>query len=204
MSQTILALLGLTILTTMTMNTKRVVVVIQSNLINEEMEIYGNSLVSQALGMMESKAFDSRTMPSNVVNFGLPADSSAFSTMSTFGNMPVCDPLEPFNDTSGCDDLDDLHMGNSTWFSYSMPIANNDSMAFEMNIQVVYVSEADPDVEYTGSNKSNYKKVSIRVRSPYHVQQGRFTNGFIFMDRIFAYDEEKAVDDAAAWSAAQP
>lgn len=166
--------------------------------IDDELEVMGSGVARRVLETAKLLSFDERTTPAEwLANGGVDPNITDFETSSAFGNVPACDLDEPINNTVDCDDIDDLDTGN-TWQSIPFVFPNGDSLYFEANVRVHYVSPTDLDTPLGGTSKSEYKLLVVKLRSDLHTEQGRYLNGFIELSRVFNYKKDLAEERAAA------
>ena len=176
MRETILALLALSIVTTMSIGIMSASLQNSIKQVDREMEVYGSAIAANVLDYAGSRSFDSRTTPNSWENFGSPGsplpDSTLFDLASSFGSTPDCNLYEPYRDVVICDDLGDIHMDPDEWqpYSYVVEIVDKDTLAipFEVNTQVTYVNIAYPDSILPASVRTKTKKVTVQVRSVQH------------------------------------
>ena len=199
MRETILALLALSIVTTMSLGIMSASLQNSIKQIDREIEVYGSAVASHVLDYAGSRSFDSRTTPEKW-KLGDP-DSTDFSLFSTFGQSPDCNLFEPFNDTVICDDLDDLHMGVDDWqpYDYVVEIVDNDTLVvpFVVNTQVSYINIAFPDSVLPVTALTNTKKVKVRVKSLQH-KLDNLHSGLVTIERVFTYNPNAAQAQALA------
>lgn len=191
MRETILALLALSIVTTMSIGIMSASLQNSIKQIDREIEVYASAVAAHVLDYAGSRSFDSRTTPNNWENFGEPADSTEFNLSSTFGSTPDCNLFEPYNDIVICDDMDDLHMGPGDWqpYDYVVEIVGTDTLVvpFVINTQVEYINLAYPDSSLSASVRTNTKKVTVHVKSLQHHQEN-LPGGSLTIERVFSYD----------------
>jgi|GEM_PF-3470584 len=201
MRETILALLALSIVTTMSLGIMSASLQNSIKQIDREIEVYGSAVASHVLDYAGSRSFDSRTTPENWISSGLDPDSTEFSLASTFGQSPDCNLFEPFNDTVICDDIDDLHMGADDWqlYDYIVEIVDNDTLMvpFVVNTQVSYINIAFPDSVLPITALTNTKQVTVRVKSLQH-KLDNMHSGLVTISRVFTYSQPAAVAQANA------
>lgn len=166
--------------------------------IDDELEVMGSGVARRVLETAELLSYDERTTPGQwLANGGVEPNITDYESAGAFGNVPACDLDEPVKNTVDCDDIDDLDMG-TTWQDIPFVFPNGDSLYFEANVRVHYVSPADLDTPLSGSSKSEYKLLIVKLRSDLHTEQGRYTNGFITFSRVFNYTKDIAEARAAA------
>ncbi len=142
MRETILALLALSIATTMSLNVLSSSIQSQMTHIDREYEVYASNIATQVLDHITSRAFDERTTPNNLAISGTGPDSTEFTLQSGFGSLAGCNLYQPYLDTVICDDIDDLHMPDSVWQTVNY-VADALSFPFEVRADVKYVLSAN-------------------------------------------------------------
>lgn len=198
MRETILALLALSIVTTMSLGVLSTSIHSQLQQVDREIEVYASGVATQVMDYISSRSFDERTTPDKWKSLGEPADSSQFDAFSQFGTGGVtkCNLFEPFNDSIVCDDIDDAHM-DTIWQPFTYAVDTLGTFDFEVNAQVFYVDIATPDSVLTGATRTNTKKVIVNVRSAQHHQNNR-PGGFVQLERLITYDPVAASAHALA------
>ena len=195
MNQTILAFLALMAAGLLSFNQQQATLRSYSEILDDEMEVAASGVAIHVMEMISAKAFDERTTPAQLTTHGAPADESEFSAAHMFGEATPCDLDEPFLDAVGCDDLDDAHMADSLWQSVPFGMRGGVDLPFEVNVAVVYVDDVDLETVLTAGT-SNTKRVRVRVRSRMHTQMGRYEQGIVQLDRLYAYNEDKELERA--------
>ncbi len=195
MNQTILALLALMLTTSMSFSQQSATIFTYDKYIDDELEVMASSVALHVIEMTGAKAFDERTKPASMLTLGSPINSDDFSAAGAFGEATVCDLDQPYLNASGCDDMDDVHMGAGIWQVVPFNLVAGTTLDFDVNVQVFYVDDTDMDTVLLGA-KSDHKKVIVTVRSPRHVKQQRYTDGFVTLSRVFPYSEVRALNRA--------
>jgi hypothetical protein len=199
MQQTMLAFLALMIILVHSFMQQQMLLHTYREITDDEMEIMASGVALHVMEMIGGQPFDERTTPVNIQTYGLPAGVDDFTPRADFGSDTACDLDEPFLNTApACDDLDDAHMDALTWQTVPFRFQDGRRFDFEVNVQVAYVEADDWDTPADAAVRTNYKRVLVRLRSPQHVAQGRYADGFVQLERIFAYNSEKALDDASS------
>ncbi|MBX2818019.1 MAG: hypothetical protein KTR29_00015 [Rhodothermaceae bacterium] len=195
MSQTTFAILALATAMLIAVAQIRWTVQTQQRLVDDELEVMASGVARQVLEYSETRSFDERTTPAVWNVSGAPFSELDFDLAANFGNAPdpVCNLSDLTLNLAECDDIDDLHMDSTTWQSFPF-IMETDTMEFEVNVQVYYVDDVDPDIRLLGGSRSRSKEMIVRVRSPLQVQQHRFTEGLVQLKRLFPYDETDEED----------
>lgn len=196
MRETILALLALSIVTTISLGVLSTSIHSQLQQVDREIEVYASGVATQVMDYISSRSFDERTTPDKWKSLGEPADSSQFDAFSQFGSATACNLFEPFNDTVICDDIDDAHM-DTLWQPFTYAVDTLGTIDFEVNAQVYYVNITNPDSVLTGVTRTNTKKVIVNVRSVRHHQENR-AGGFAQLERLITYDPIAASAHALA------
>ena len=198
MSQTTFAIMALAAAMLIAIAQIRWTMQTQYRLVDDELEVMASGIARQVLEYAESRSFDERTTPTAFL-VSPPASPLDFDIPANFGNSPVCN----FNDLAlnlvECDDIDDLHMDSTVWQEIPF-VLQTDTMKFEVNVEVYYVDDTNPETRLAGSSRSETKEIVVKVRSPIQVQQNRFTNGLVTIKRLFVYDFDKENDRALAYS----
>lgn len=195
MRETILALLALSIVTTMSLGVLSTSIHSQLQQIDREIEVYASGVATQVMDYIGSMSFDERTTPDKWKSMGTP-DSTEFDAFSQFGSATDCNLFEPFSDTVICDDIDDAYM-DTLWQPYTYNVDTLGTIEFEVNAQVYYVNIANPDSVLTGTTRTNTKKVIVNVRSTRHHQENR-NGGYVQLERLITYDPIAAAAHAQA------
>ena len=195
MSQTTFSILALATAMLIAVAQIRWTIQTQHRLVDDELEVMASGVARQVLEYAESRSFDERTTPAVWNTNGPPASELDFDPSANFGNAPdpTCSLSDLTLNVSECDDIDDLHMDSSLWQSFPF-IMETDTMDFEINVQVYYVDDIDPNIRLLGANRSQSKEMVVRVRSPLQVQQNRFTKGLVQLKRLYLYDETDEED----------
>jgi len=190
MSQTTFSILALATAMLIAVAQIRWTIQTQHRLVDDELEVMASGVARQVLEYAESRSFDERTTPAVWNTIGPPASELDFDLASNFGNAPdpTCNLSDLTLNLAECDDIDDLHMDSALWQSFPF-IMETDTMDFEVNIQVYYVDDVDPNIYLLGAGRSQTKELVVRVRSPLQVQQNRFTKGLVQLKRLYLYDE---------------
>lgn len=198
MQQTLFAIMALAITLLLSFNQLQSHTQSYARQIDDELEVMGSGVARRVLETAKLLSFDERTTPSVwLANGGVDPNITDFESAAAFGNVPACDLDEPIKNTVDCDDIDDLDTGNA-WQSIPFVFPNGDSLYFEANVRVHYVSPADLDTPLSGTSKSEYKLLVVKLRSDLHTEQGRYLNGFIELSRVFNYKKDLAEERAAA------
>lgn len=197
MQQTMLAFLALMIILVQSFMQQQMLLHTYREITDDEMEIMASGVALHVMEMVGGQAFDERTTPASIQTYGLPGGTADFTLPASFGSDTACDLDEPFLNTA-CDDLDDAHMEALAWQTVPFQFHDGRRFDFEVNVQVAYVEADDWDTPADAAVRTNYKQVQVRVRSPQHVAQGRYEEGFVQLERIFAYNSQQALDEASS------
>ncbi len=192
MQQTILAALALMIVASFTLNQHIGTARTYNELVDDELEIAAAGVAMHVMELIGNRAFDDRTVPSEVNTNGMPEGDSEFTNDSAFGQETGCDLDEPYNDTVQCDDIDDADMADDEWQEVPFRLKDGKELPFDVQVRVFYVDPSNLDQPLLSGQKSLQKKVVVKVRSKRHVKQNRYTNGFVRLERIFSYDVKRA------------
>lgn len=197
MQQTMLAFLAMMIILVQSFMQQRMLMHTYQQITDDEMEIMASGVALHVMEMVGGQPFDERTTPANIQAYGLPAGVDDFTLYAQFGSDTACDLDEPFRNTApACDDLDDAHMDADAWQTVPFLFQDGRRFDFEVNVQVFYVEADDWDTPADPALRTNYKQVLVRVRSALHLAQGRYEDGFVQLERIFAYNSAQALEDA--------
>lgn len=195
MRETILAVLALSVVTTMSLGIMSTSIQNSIKQIDREIEVYGSAVAGYVMDYVGSLSYDERTIPENWENQSEVGDDSEFAAFVTFGQSPDCNLFEPYKDVVICDDIGDVHMGNRDWqlYNYLVEVVNGDSLVipFEVNTQVTYVDPANPDSTLPPSAKTKTKKVVVTVQSVQHRLDNLF-GGKVTIERLYSYDKDLA------------
>ncbi len=191
MRETILAVLALSIVTTMSLGIMSASVKNQIQQIDREMEVYASAVAMNVMDYVSSRSFDERTTPNEWRSQVSEPDSSEFSFIGDFGTVPACNLFEPYNDTVVCDDIDDVHMADTAWQPYPYVVDTLGTIPFEVNTRVMYADASSPDVVLRPTARTNTKKVVVSVRSVQHHLEGRH-GGSVTVERLITYDKDVA------------
>ena len=198
MQQTLFAIMALAVTLLLSFNQLRGHSQSYTKLIDDELEVMGSGVARRILETSKILSFDERTTPASwVANGGAEPAVFEFQADTDFGNIPACDLDEPAKNLVGCDDIDDLDTGN-TWQAVPFYFPNGDSLMFEAKVKVQYVADTDLDTPLSSGLKSEYKLLVVKLRSRLHVEQGRYTDGFIELKRVFNYNRALAAERSAA------
>ncbi len=198
MQQTLYAIMALAATLLLSFNQLQSHTQSYTKLIDDELEVMGSGIARKILETSKIMSFDERTTPASwVANGGTEPTVFEFEAPGSFGNVPACDLDEPAKNTVGCDDIDDLDMG-ANWQEIPFYFPDGDSLMFEANVRVHYVADTDLNTPLTGGLKSEYKLLIVKLRNSVHVSQGRHTNGFIELSRVFNYNRDLAQERSAA------
>ncbi|GMQ83015.1 MAG: hypothetical protein BMS9Abin05_2487 [Rhodothermia bacterium] len=193
MQQTILAILALMLVGTFTLAQHRGTIATYNELVDDELEIAASGVALHVMELIGHRAFDARTMPTEINQKGLPAGSAEFTSTSAFGRQgSSCDLDEPFKDVILCTDLDDADMAPGEWQDVPFRLKDGKELGFDVRVEVFYVDLSDLDKALPAGQVSFHKKVVVRVRAKRHVLQKRYANGFVRLERIFSYDNSRA------------
>ena len=195
MRETILALLALSVVTTMSIGVMSASLQNSIKQVDREIEVYSSAVAANVLDYAGSRSFDSRTTPESWDNSGSPSDSTQFDASSSFGSNPDCNLYEPYNDVVICDDVGDLHMESNEWqpYQYVVEVVDGDSLIipFEVNTRVQYIDLAYPDSTLPSYVRTNTKRITVKVKSKLHDSDNR-SGGLVTIERIYAYNGDVA------------
>ena len=192
MQQTILAMLALMIVGSFTLNQHQGVARTYNELVDDELEIAASGVATHIMELISNRAFDQRTLPAETNTKGLVVGTAELTSSSAFGTATGCDLDEPYKDTVACVDVDDAHMADGTWQDVPFHLKDGKELPFDVHVDVFYVDPSNLDQPLTAGQRSLHKKVVINVRAKRHVQQNRYSNGFVRLERIISYDTKRA------------
>jgi hypothetical protein len=204
MPQSMLALLALAIFTQLTFSQQQVTVKSYERLIRDELSVAAAGMMMEVMELTAARPFDANSTPSYVLNNGLP-EVEDFSTIGPGGSDTGCTPLNI--DISACNDLDDLDYdrypneasrSDDAWFPVELEFSNGGTIPFEVKIDVSYVDGEFPDVNVSGPTGT--KRVDLLVRSPLLFEN----RPFVHLERVVAYDPNKAAADCQQAYAGDP
>ncbi|MEL6772084.1 MAG: hypothetical protein AAFP18_13535 [Bacteroidota bacterium] len=89
-----------------------------------------------------------------------------------------------------CDDLDDLALDADEWKPVTSTLANGDVIDLEVNTTVEYVRRYDGNTALSTSQRSEQKRLTVRVRAP--ELSGMQDVILVEMSRVLSYREERA------------
>lgn len=191
MSQTLLALLALSVGSLIMFNQQRARVHSHKNMIHHEVELAATGTAMHILEMAGSRSFDEATTPEGLLAAGAiapPMTPSVFTPPSGFGapgrGAEGCNLIQPFR-TPDCNDVDDLH--GLTDVPVQINLSSGHHLDFTASLTVTYVTGVGS--ETPSLVPTNYKRVTLRMRSP-HFAGG--TRDILHLSRVVAYDPVKA------------
>ena len=195
MQQTIFAFLGIMILMALAFNQHRRKIIADDNMIDQEIEIMANGMAMHVIEFTGARSFDARTTPAQLQANGLPTSSDDFAPRSAWPTTDdlsyACDLVEPFNSGPTCDDMSDVNMAPGMWRPANFVGRDGTTINLEAHVEVYYVNESNPDVELSSTETSNFKKVIVTIRSQDLRSKGRYENGLLTIERVFAYNQER-------------
>ena len=198
MQQTLYALMALALTSMLSFTQLNSQTQSYARLVDDELEVMGSGVLRRVLETADILSFDQRTTPAVWnANGGVTPLINEYELQAAFGNTPQCDLDEPFKNLVGCDDIDDLDMGNQ-WQEIPFYFPNGDSLAFDANVRVHYVAASDLDTPLTSGARSEFKLVVVKLRTKFHAGTARYTDGFIELRRVYNFTQELAADRAAA------
>ncbi len=195
MQQTILAFLGIMILMALAFSQHQRKIVSQGTMVDQEIEIMANGMAMHVIEFSGARSFDERTIPPQMVASGAPVDHTEFAPRNAWtawddATYP-CHLVKPFMSDPACNDISDLNMPPNMWKPVNYSGRNGATVELEAHVEVFYVNDSNPDNELPDTQTSNYKKVVVTLRSMDQVRNGRYTNGLLTIERVFAYNEER-------------
>ncbi|MEM1041164.1 MAG: hypothetical protein AAGI91_00900 [Bacteroidota bacterium] len=186
MPQTLLGLLALAILAQLTFSQQQVTVRSYENQLRNEFSVAASGMMMEAMELLAARPYDASSSPGSIIGSGgLPAVSD-FGSVGYGGGEENCDLFDV--DLSECNDLDDFSRPDY-WWPADVELSNGYSLPFEIEVQVDYVDGAAPDVPIGGPTST--KRVILAARTSLLPRDSTF----ISLERIIAYDAEKATAD---------
>jgi hypothetical protein len=192
MPQTLLGLLGLTLVTMLSINQQRVTTQGYQNRLHEEYDLAASGVMMHVMEMIASRSFDEYTTPDKLDANNRSAydmKGNDFTHRWGFGAAgregDGCDLERPAN-TPGCDDVDDLD-GIRNQVVYAR-LRGEKTLPFEVSIDVFYVD--DDDLETPVAHRTKNKRVVLWAESPL-----RPGVELVRLERVISYDPVKADAD---------
>ena len=205
MRETILAVLALSVVTTMSIGLMSASIKNSIVQVDRELEMYASAVGSQVMDYVSSRSFDQRSTPDRWIKMGAVDmdDSTQWALTSSFG-MPVgveCNLYEPYKDTVPCDDVNDMHM-DTMWQRVDHFVdfdADGDSLTvpFEINAQVFYADSSNPDSVLAVGTRTQFKRIVLNIRSVQHRLENRHDLQ-VTLQRMIAYNQVLADSRALA------
>lgn len=168
MSQTMLAILALVLVSFFVTQQQRRVVNTRFAIIRNELAVVATGVAADHLEEIKLAAFDQGTRD---------------TTRTSNGSLTLPGNFGAGNDNPG-DDIDDFH--NPTIGTDTVRVINQDTLRFRVFTDVRYATEADPNVVTTSRTK--FKKVTarvVRVRSAGETSSA-LTPDTMYVSRTFA------------------
>lgn len=190
MPQTLLGLLGLSLVTLLSVNQQRVTTQGYQNRLNDEYDLAASGVMMHVMELIASRSFDEYSTPGAIESSGrVPERPSEFTHRSGFGaagrGSAGCDLERPAN-TPDCDDVDDLDgIENQRVFAR---LRGDKTLPFDVSIDVFYVD--DDNLEAPVSFRTKNKRVILTAESPL-----RPGVELVRLERVVSYDPVKAEAD---------
>ncbi len=185
MPQTLLGLLALAILMQLTFSQQQVTVRSYQSQLRDEFSVSASGMLMEAMELIAARPFDAASSPQQILSAGgLPAESD-FGSIGPGGGDTGCD-LFAIN-LNTCNDLDDL--AQDRWWNADVQLSNGYSLPFEVKVEIAYVDGEAPDVAVGGPTST--KRVVLSARTSMLPRDSTF----IYLERVIAYDSEKATAD---------
>ena len=190
MPQTLLGLLGLTLVTLLSINQQRITTQGYQNRLHDEYDLAASGVMMHVMELIASRSFDENTTPRAIgERRSVPDRPSDFSHRHSFGTADRggagCNLERPVL-TPYCDDVDDLDgIENQLVHAH---LRDDKTLPFEVSIDVYYV--ADDDLERPVSYRTKNKRVILTAASPL-----RPGIELVRLERVVSYDPVKAEAD---------
>lgn len=186
MPQTLLGLLGLSLVTLLSVNQQRVTTQGYQNRLHDEYDLAASGVMMHVMELIASRSFDESTTPERIdATNRVPEHPSEFTHRWQFGTSADCD-LERPTLTPECDDVDDLD-GIRNQAVYAR-LRGDKTLPFEVSIDVHYVDDADLETPVPYRTKN--KRVILTAESPL-----RPGVELVRLERVVSYDPIKAEAD---------
>lgn len=186
MPQTLLSLLGLSLVTLLSVNQQRVTTQGYQNRLHDEYDLAASGVMMHVMELIASRSFDENTTPEAInLQRGVPDRPSQFTHRAGFGTSAACDLERPAL-TPDCDDVDDLD-GIEDQRVYAR-LRGDKTLPFDVSIDVYYVD--DDDLEAPVSYRTKNKRVILTAESPLWPGVE-----LVRLERVVSYDPVKAEAD---------
>lgn len=185
MPQTLLGLLGLTLVTLLSINQQRITTQGYQNRLHDEYDLAASGVMMHVMELIASRSFDENSTPEAINDHRrVPERPSDFTHRYQFGGY-TCNLERPVL-TPECDDVDDLDgIENQLVHAH---LRGDKTLPFEVSIDVYYVDDAD--LEQPVSYRTKNKRVILVAESPL-----RPGIELVRLERVVSYDPLKAEAD---------
>ena len=186
MPQTLLSLLGLSLVTLLSVNQQRVTTQGYQNRLHDEYDLAASGVMMHVMELIASRSFDEQSTPEKInISRDIPDHPSDFTHRNDFGTTAACDLERPAL-TPDCDDVDDLD-GIEGQRVYAR-LRGDKTLPFDVSIDVYYVG--DDNLEVPASHRTKNKRVVLTAESPL-----RPGVELVRLERVVSYDPVKAEAD---------
>lgn len=186
MPQTLLGLLGLSLVTLLSVNQQRVTTQGYEARLHDEYDLAASGVMMHVMELIAARSFDENTTPGAIqAANAVPQHANEFSVPASFGTEAPCD-LERPTLTPSCDDIDDLDGIDGQLVEARL--RGDRTLPFNVSIDVYYV--ADADLEAPVSFRTKNKRVVLTAESPL-----RPGVELVRLERVVSYDPVKAEAD---------
>lgn len=181
MSQTLMALLALAVVTTFAMNVQQKHLHVQRTTIHREIQEMAASAALEAMEIIRARSFDQAV--ANGTTTGTPADLTLFSyngSTDHFSTGRACQVFDTGTDV--CDDVDDFHKMQTATRPFIM---GEDTVLFNVDVEVSYV-----DASFNRFNgRTFHKQVTVQVQDAWpDGSRAPFLMVPITLSRVVSYD----------------
>lgn len=185
MSQTLLALLAMTLATLVSFNQKRNAVNTYEAMVTNEIEMAATGSLMNVMELIGGRSFDEEATPEKIKFWNhLPKGQGVFNAPHNFGvtdrGLLGCDLERPYL-TPDCDDIDDVDGIRDAVINARL--SGGRTIPFEVDVDVDYV--VDGAIQTISLEPTRHKRVVITAESPL------LPGGHITLERVFSYDPIK-------------
>ncbi len=181
MSQTLMAMLALAVVTTFAMNVQQKHMHVQRTTIQREIAEMAASSALEAMEIIRAREFDQAVV--NGTATGSVADLALFSYEGSTDHFQTGRACKVFGTgTDVCDDVDDFHKMQTATRPFVM---GSDTIFFHIDVEVFYVD--DTFQRYNG--RTFHKQVTVRVQDAWpDSSRSPFLLIPITLSRVVSYD----------------
>ena len=180
MPQTILAILGIVLLSTTTMTLHATRVHLQHRAIARELQEMGSALALEVMEVIRSREFDQAVIDGSTS--GSPADLAHFSYQNGtdhFSTGNACSVFDAGMDV--CDDVDDFHAMAPAVLPF---VLASDTVFFQVEVDVQYVD----DTLARHNGRTFNKQVTVYVQDIWPSGRDPYLPAKSELSRVFSYD----------------